>query len=187
MKERIVYYLPGAGGQLRTGLGQALIGRGFDLVGRETRGEFKLLPFQDQIDRVRIDLQSRFWSEDACVVCNSFGAYLFLHAQAELPPYPGKLLLLSPIVGHFMNEERLMGYVPPRAKLLAELALAGRYPAPLKAQIHVGADDWQSHPDAVSQFARATGIPCTVVPGRGHTLGQDYVGRVLDAWVGSPA
>jgi uncharacterized protein len=37
------------------------------------------------------------------VVCNSFGAYLFLRAQAGMSPFPGHLLLLSPIVGNFVN------------------------------------------------------------------------------------
>jgi transposase InsO family protein len=35
-----VYYLPGYGGQLATGLGQGLIDRGFHVAGRETRDDF---------------------------------------------------------------------------------------------------------------------------------------------------
>lgn len=38
MIQKTVYYLPGAGGQLSTGLGQGLMDRGFDVTGRETRG-----------------------------------------------------------------------------------------------------------------------------------------------------
>lgn len=186
MTRRTIYYLPGAGGQIQTGLGQGLLDRGFDLVGRETRGEFKLLPFQDKIDHIARDLQSGFWTEDARVVCNSFGAYLFLHAQAQMSPFPGRLLLLSPIVGHFVNEDRMMGFVPPRSDRLMELAESGRYPTPMNAQIHVGEEDWQSHPDAVSRFGQATGIPVTIVARRGHTLGEEYLGKLLDRWLGRP-
>ena len=65
MSPRTIYYLPGAGGQIHTGLGQGLLDCGFDLAGRETRGDFKLLPFQDKIDLIARDLQSGFWTEDA--------------------------------------------------------------------------------------------------------------------------
>jgi hypothetical protein len=34
-----VYYLPGMGGRLNTGLGQAVLDRGFQVIGRETRRE----------------------------------------------------------------------------------------------------------------------------------------------------
>lgn len=43
-----VYYLPGAGGQLATGLGQALLDRSFDVTGRETRGTFRSLPLRSK-------------------------------------------------------------------------------------------------------------------------------------------
>jgi hypothetical protein len=54
----------------------------------------------------------------------------------------------------------------------------------MNAQIHVGEEDWQSRPDAVRRFGEAAGIPVTVVPRRGHTLGEEYVGTVLDQWLG---
>lgn len=180
---KAVYYLPGAGGALTTGLGRALIDRGYQVSGRETRGEFLALDFQHKLDLIAADLLAHFWRADAPVICNSFGAYLFLHAQAALPPFPGRLLLLSPIVGHFIEESSMRGYVPPRANRLRELADAGHYPAPLNAEIHVGADDWQSGPEAVSAFGRATGLPVRVIPGRGHDLGPDVVGPLLDAWL----
>lgn len=88
--------------------------RGFDVTGRETRDGFKDLSFQQQIDTVASDLQAHFWREDAHVVVNSFGGYLFLHAQAQMEPYPGKVLLLSPIIGDFSDERTQMGFVPPR-------------------------------------------------------------------------
>ena len=102
--KNIIYYLPGMGGHLGSGLGQGLLGRGYDVTGRETTGEFRDLKFQSQIDAIAEDLRANFWYEDSKVIANSFGAYLFLHAQAQLEPYIGKVILLSPIVGEFENE-----------------------------------------------------------------------------------
>ena len=100
-----IYYLPGHGGRLTSGLGQALVDRGYEVVGRETVGDFARLSFQEQIELVAQDLKTDFWYEDSRVIANSYGAYLFLHAQTMLPAYVGKVLLLSPIVGEFSSGE----------------------------------------------------------------------------------
>ena len=52
----LIYYLPGWAGRLSTGLGQALMDRGFDVTGRETRGEFKDLSFTDLVEAVKESL-----------------------------------------------------------------------------------------------------------------------------------
>ena len=96
--KRTVYYLPGHGGQLATGLGQGFIDRGFDVTGREIRGDFRSISFDDQVQTIIEDIKNHFWHEQAHVVCNSFGSYLFLHAQALMPSFIGRVLLLSPIV-----------------------------------------------------------------------------------------
>lgn len=181
---KLVYYLPGWGGRLQTGLGEGLTERGCDIAGRETRGEFKDLTFQQKIDIINADLRTHFWKDDAHVVVNSLGAYLFLHAQAQMEPFPGKVLLLSPIVGDFRDERTGIGFVPPRAPFLMKYALQGKFPRLRQAQIHVGSEDWQSHPDSVQAFGDATGMPVTVVSGGGHMLGKEYVGGVLDKWLG---
>lgn len=179
-----VYYLPGYGGQLATGLGQGLTARGFDVTGRETRGVFRDLPFSAQVQTVVADLQTHFWHEQAKVVCNSFGAYLFLHAQARMAPFIGRVLLLSPIIGEFGNEQTGTNFSPPYPTLLRELAQSGRFRPPARCEIHVGESDWQSVPHNVQAFGQAAGIPVTVAPGRGHDLGKDYVGPLLDRWLG---
>lgn len=92
MLEQKIYYLPGHGGRLNSGLGQGILDLGVDVVGHETRGSFKQLTFQEQIDLVAEDLKNQFWDESSRVIANSFGAYLFLHAQAQLPPFIGKVL-----------------------------------------------------------------------------------------------
>ncbi len=178
-----VYYLTGMGGRLDAGLGQGLLSRGFAVEGRELVGEFRRLDFQQQIDLVATDLLNNHWQEDARVVANSFGAYLFLHAQAQMAPFIGKVILLSPIVGEFSNEETRMNFIPPRAEKLFELAETGSFPIPKKCEVHVGSEDWQSNPANVSAFGSKLGIDVTIVPNAGHTLPKEYVGNLLDRWL----
>jgi hypothetical protein len=179
-----VYYLPGHGGLISTGLGQALLERGYDVTGRETVGEFKEVGFTRQVEIVANDLKEFFWREDAHVICNSFGAYIFLHAQALLgTPYIGQVVLLSPIMGEFANEDevRPMNFIPPYAERLLELATAGMFPVPLCCEIHVGSEDWQSYPNAIA-FGKMVGMKVNVVEGAGHGLPKAYVGNLLDQW-----
>lgn len=177
-----VYYLPGWGGQLSTGLGQALLERGYDVTGRETLGEFKSAGFTHQVETVASDLRQYFWREDAHVICNSFGGYLFLHAQALIgEPYIGHVILLAPIVGEFADddEHRPMNFIPPQAEKLLELATAGKFPVPVNCQIHVGSEDWQSCPNAVA-FGKLVGMKVNVVEGAGHSLPKEYVANLMD-------
>ena len=66
----LIYYLPVWAGRLSTGLGQALMDRGFDVTGRETRGDFKDQSFTDQVETVKEDLLKHFWSEGSCFIAN---------------------------------------------------------------------------------------------------------------------
>lgn len=178
-----IYYLPRHGGTLTTGLGEALAQRGLAIFGRETVGEFLRLPFLEQTELVADDLQANYWSPNSHVIANSFGGYLFLHAQASLPPYPGQVIILSPIIGDFQNEEIGALFSPPYPKRLVELAQVKAFPSPLNAQIHVGEEDWQSDPKQVQRFGELTGIPVTVVPSAGHLLPKSYVSNLLDRWL----
>ena len=178
-----IYYLPGMGGRLNAGLGEELLRHGFALTGRETVGAFKRLRFGDQVDAVKQDLIERFWTPEARVIANSFGGYLFLHAQLGLAPFPGRALLLSPVIGSTAQSETGMRFYPPRADVLKQTAQAGSFPKPHNIEVHVGEEDWQAGPHALVEFCNAVGIEVHVVPGRGHMLGPDYVGPLLDGWL----
>ncbi len=178
-----IYYLPGHGGSLTKGLGEALTQRGLGIFGRETIGEFLRLPFLEQAALVAADLQADYWSTNSQVIANSFGGYLFLHAQASLPPYPGRVMILSPIVGDFQNDTIGALFSPPSPNRLMELAKAKAFPRPLNAQIHVGEEDWQSDPKQVQRFGELTEIPVTVIPSAGHMLPKPYVSNLLDRWL----
>jgi len=183
MKPETIYYLPGHGGHLETGLGAALLSRGYNVTGRQTIGDFKAIPFSEQIAMIADDLTANYWYESARVIANSFGAYLFLHAQTLMKPYVGKVLLLSPIVGEFSNEDLRMGFIPPFARRLTQLAERGTYPTPRQCEIHVGELDWQSNPSNVMRLAELLGLRATVVPEGGHMLDKRYVSALLDGWL----
>ena len=155
------------------------------MSGRETVGDFKDLPFSDQVATVAKDLTTHYWTEDSLVIANSFGAYLFLNAQRLIDPYIGKVLLLSPIVGEFSNEETGTSFVPPQSGRLFELSESGSYPVPARCEIHVGELDWQSNPSRVIRFATPLGMDVTVVPNGGHMLDKGYVAALLDRWLPS--
>ena len=181
---KTVYYLTGMNGRLRTGLGEALLSRGVDVTGRELVDDFRRLGFQEQIDTVCDDLTNHFSHKDSYVVANSFGAYLFLHAQAKLnKTYEANVLLLSPIVGEFANEETLMNFIPPRSTFLQEVAERGEFPKLTNCEIHVGSEDWQSNPNNVKTFADLVGLKVHVVQDGGHMLPKDYIGKLLDKWL----
>jgi hypothetical protein len=181
--EKTLYYLPGQGGRMDAGLGPVLSGRGFDLAGRETRGEFNDLIFSDQVATVAEDLETYFWHEGALVLANSFGAYLFLHAQSRLRSFPGKVLLLSPIVGGFADDATGRCFSPPQPDLLKRASAEGRINMPSRCEIHVGEEDWQSHPPSVLAFAEPLNIPVVVWSNQGHNLEHQTVSGVLDGWL----
>jgi len=168
------------GGQLSVGLGEALNKRGFNIHGRELVGDFRKLDFNTQVDRVAADLEESFWTEGSIVIANSFGAYLFLHAQSQLKPFIGKVILLSPIVGKFVDDEAMNGFIPPYSNRLFEIANSGCFPTPKNCEIHVGSDDWQSNPTNVTRLATLLGIKVNIVANAGHMLPINYVGDLLD-------
>lgn len=178
-----VYYLPGRSGEIATGLGQALLGRGFAVAGRETRGEFLRLTFQQQLDAIRSDLQDEFWHENAKLVAVSYGCYLFLHAQLGMPAFPGSVLLLSPVLGGAFSAAAGLTFIPPRAGQLEQAAAKLEFPRLRQAEIHVGSDDWQSNPEAARAFGERVSVPVTVVEGKGHMLGVNYVSSLLERWL----
>jgi hypothetical protein len=141
------------------------------------------LPFDEQIATVGQDLKDHFWHAEARVICNSFGAYLFLHAQTQMPSFPGRVLLLSPIVGEFTNAQARTNFSPPRPTRLKDLAEAGELTVPRVCEIHVGEEDWQSVPARVQTLGMLTKIPVTLLPGYGHALGAKYVEHVLATWL----
>lgn len=179
-----IYLLPGRGGKLNAGLGLALQKRGFRVVGRETLADFARLPLPLQAQAIADDLQQEFWDEAGTVIANSFGAYLFLFANLLAPVFPGKVLLLSPVIGAAPpSDPGRVGFSPPYADRLMALARSGELVLPERCEIHVGAQDSQCPPDRLTEFGRLTQRPVTIVPKAGHMLDHGYVSALLDRWL----
>ena len=176
---KTIYYLPGNGGHFNAGLGAELLRRGASLEGREQVGRFRDLSFEEKISLIAEDLKTNHWHQDALVIANSMGAYLFLHAQSMLPAFVGKVVLLSPIIGEAFDPAINRMYVPPRAGKLQRLIEQGEFNAPLNCEIHVGEHDWQANPAEVLKMASRVGFKVNIVPGSGHQLDRVYVGEVL--------
>lgn len=178
-----MYYLPGRGGHLNQGLGAALQSKGVHIVGRELPGGADSGGFATHVDAVAADLQRDHWHRDSLVVANSFGAYLLLHAQAQLPPFVGNVLLLSPILGMVFRKDAPGGFVPPRARKILAMVEAGTFPGPRRCEIHVGSQDWQSDPERALTLGSKIGAKVHVVPEQGHLLERSYVLAAIDAWI----
>ena len=176
---KTIYYLPGNGGRLDTGLGAELLRRGAVLEGREHVGVFRHFTFEEKITLIVSDLQTHHWHQDALVIANSIGAYLFLHAQSMLPAFVGKVVLFSPIIGEAIDPATNRVYVPPRAGKLQQYIAAGKFNVPIDCEIHVGEWDWQANPDVVLNLAKSVGIRVNIVPSSGHQLDRAYIGELL--------
>ncbi len=162
------------------GLGEELINRGLEVTGRELVGDFKSLDFQSQVSLAVEVLRKESLKENSRVIANSFGAYLFLHAQAELEPFAGKVLLLSPIVGEFSDEDTLRTFIPPRSRKIFEMIEIDKFPILLNCEIHAGENDWQSNPQNVNKIGSYFACKVNIVPNAGHILPKEYVKSVLD-------
>lgn len=178
-----VYYLPGRGGHLNQGLGAALQSKGLQIVGSELPGGADAGGFATHVDAVAADLQREHWHRESLVLANSFGAYLLLHALAQLPLFVGNVLLLSPILGMVFRKDAPGGFVPPRARKILAMVEAGTFPVPRRCEIHVGSQDWQSDPERALAIGLKIGAKVNVVPDQGHILERGYVLAVIDSWI----
>ncbi len=75
------------------------------------------------------------------------------------------------------------GFYIPRTYSLWHADEQGR-PALLgRIEAQFGEDDWQPEPQALVSLCNTTGIEVYLVPQRGHLLGADYVGALLNRWL----
>jgi len=77
-----IYYLPGRGGSIKEGLGKNLFERGYEVWGRETRGDFAGLEFADQVEIIAQDLKKYFFDDKSKVIANFCYSRRFLENLA---------------------------------------------------------------------------------------------------------
>lgn len=184
MTEKILYFMPGRGDLLSGRIGLLLYEKGFTLYGREAVPPFSQLTFAHQLDLIRNDILEKFWTTDSILIGHSYGAYLLLHTLAELEPYPGRILLLSPVLGAAISPDQTYMSRPPRAEKLLLLCRTGQFPIPAYLQIHTGADDVWCDPELARKISEH--IPTcrlSIVAETGHRFEETQLRPILTAFL----
>jgi hypothetical protein len=125
-------------------------------------------------------LRSFFWDPNANLVGHSYGGYLLLHSLSELEPFPGRILLFSPVLGEAIDKRRRFGSRPPRAGRLMELARKNQFPTLGYLEIHTGENDNGCDPNldkAIGSFIPKSRIE--IVSNQGHELPLEYITKVI--------
>lgn len=184
----LIYYLPGRGGEIGSGLGLELSARGYDLLGREIGAQgprrknngFACLTFQQQVSVIKNDLQNYSWSSEALVVACSFGAYLLAHGILQLQKFPGKVLLISPVLGAVQGKG--MYFKPPQSKNFMEAINNKEFPD-ISLDMLVGSRDEHLLPDVAKMLSQLTTGTLELCDGEGHRLAHSSVNAKLDHWL----
>jgi hypothetical protein len=178
-------FVLGRGEDLDEGLGRLMATMGYAIHGREIILDFARLRISEQVALIGSDLQPAFWHPDALLVGHSYGAYLLLHTVADMDPFPGKILLRSPVLGAAVAKNGFYGSRPPRAEKLLKLTESNRFPVPHYMEIHTGAEDNGCDPLLATRFGSLVGnTKLHIVAGAGHQLGKEYLQVVLSKFLG---
>lgn len=186
MSGRRVYLIPGRDERLSDSFGSAIADMSYSIQGREIVSGFDRLWFPEQLALIRSDLEKGFWNHNAILIGRSYGAYLLLHTLADMSPFPGRILLFSPVLGQAVapNRNRILMSRPPRAERLYQLAKDNRFPAPRYLEIHTGAEDKGCDPLLAERFASLVqNTKLLIVAGMAHRLDQNYVQKVLNKFL----
>lgn len=181
---KLIYWLPAYGATLAQGVGQTLVRAGVDVAGRETRGAFHALAFEQQVEVVKNDLLQHAWRRDGCVIAQGYGAYLFLHVQLHLLAFPGRLLLISPLMGCLPHEVESLSYrLPPQPSEILERASAGAFAFGERCTWLVGEHDRTAPVEYVRQLADQVRQEPEVIKGEGHTINANWLDWRVSEWL----
>jgi len=86
------------------------------------------------------------------------------------PPSPLRVLLLSPVLGRAISEERMLLSRPPREKTLHKAIAEQRLGMPDHLEIVTGAEDEICDPALARQVGEQLGINVSILPNEGHML-----------------
>jgi hypothetical protein len=100
-----IYLIPGRGEKLDDTLGAILKMLGYNYEGMALTPNVEHLRLSEQLELVMTDLKIRFWNADSMLIGRSYGAYLLLQTLADMPPFPGRVLLFSPMLGAAFNKD----------------------------------------------------------------------------------
>ena len=134
---------------------------------------------QAQIDTVR----EFILPDTANVVANSYGAYLLLLALIDQSPSNIRVLLLSPVLGRAISEERMLFSRPPLEKTLHQAIIEQRLGMPDHLEIVTGQEDEICDPALTRQVGKQLGISISILPNEGHMLEPSSVERALQRFL----
>lgn len=178
-----IYLLPGRGNTL-SDIGDIVTSLHYDVCGRELIPPFTSVKFSEQLEIIQKDLKAYFWSVDAKLIGHSYGGYLLLHALAELDPFPGNILLISPVLGPAMDKGRRYSSYPPRSKKIFTLAESNRFPIPRYMEIHTGSCDNGCSPDLAKKIGGLIpGVKVFIEQKQRHMLSESYVKRIISGFL----
>ena len=162
----MIRYITGRGGSGIGGLSAYLATLDDDYDVLPIDPEFLQQDIQGQVDSIRdfINLES------GNVIANSYGAYLLLLSLIDQPPSPLRILLLSPVLGRAISEERMLLSRPPREKTLHQAIAEQRLGMPNYLEIVTGAQDEICDPALARQVGEQLGINVSILPNEGHML-----------------
>ena len=141
--------------------------------------DFLRRDIQGQIDTVR-DFTT---VEAANVIANSYGAYLLLLSLIDQAPLAIRILLLSPVLGRAISEERMLFSRPPRERKLHGAISEQRLGMPDHLEIVTGAEDEICDPALARQVGEQLGISVSILPDEGHMLNATKVAAAVDRFL----
>jgi predicted alpha/beta hydrolase family esterase len=141
--------------------------------------DFLQRDIQGQIDTVREFIRR----DTANVVANSYGAYLLLLALIDQPPSNIRVLLLSPVLGRAISEERMLFSRPPREKTLHQAIIEQRLGMPDHLEIVTGQEDEICDPALARRIGEQLGISVSILASEGHMLEPSSVERALQRFL----
>ena len=172
----MIRYITGRGGSGIGGLSAYLATLDDDYDVLPIDPEFLLQDIQGQVDSIRefIDL------DKVNVIANSYGAYLLLLSLIGQPPLPVRTLLLSPVLGRAISEERMLFSRPPREKTLHQAISEQRLGMPDHLEIVTGEEDEICDPALARKIGKQLNVPVSILPNEGHMLVPSSVERALN-------
>lgn len=175
---RLIFYFTGAGGDHRTGLGAHLASLGTAYGGLSLSGAFIRYPFEEKLNVIR-NVLVQIDMPEAAVVANSMGAYYLLHSLVDQPPFQGRVLLLSPVLGSSTNG---LNYSrPPMAARFAKALSGGRLAKSHWLEIATGIDDATCDYRLAQKVAiDLTADRITLLEGQGHTIEHRTVHALVE-------
>jgi len=179
-KDKKIYLLPGRRTPFTKTPGKNLTDMGYLFMGRELVGEFEYAPISHQLSVICDDIKKYFWSKDSVIIGRSYGGYLAMHTLIEFLPlkYPGRVLLLSPVLG---RSPIINGYMsrPPRSERILDYAKSGKLEG-LDIEIHTGKlDKGCDYKLAQEIFSYIKSSKLTIVEDADHYLSYEYTNLVL--------